>query len=131
MTAAPVEADRFRVQRLDGRLPDLLAGKKIVMTGVTGFIGEQLLWKILTELPETRPSVLVRRKGSASARDRMLGVVKKPIFNDIREAAGGASELLDSRIMLTHYSAAVLFSPDARQSFVAPDIQSIPPPAKL
>jgi alcohol-forming fatty acyl-CoA reductase len=98
MTAAPVEADRFRVQRLDGRLPDLLAGKKIVMTGVTGFIGEQLLWKILTELPETRPSVLVRRKGSASARDRMLGVVKKPIFNDIRDAAGGAPELLDSRI---------------------------------
>jgi len=98
MTAAPVEADRFRVQRLDGRLRDLLAGKKIVMTGVTGFIGEQLLWKILTELPETRPSVLVRRKGSASARDRMLGVVKKPIFNDIREAAGGGSELLDSRI---------------------------------
>jgi nucleoside-diphosphate-sugar epimerase len=28
----------------------------------------------------------------------MLGVVKKPIFNDIRDAAGGASELLDSRI---------------------------------
>ena len=98
MTVAPVEADRVRVQRLDGRLRDLLAGKKIVMTGVTGFIGEQLLWKILTELPETRPSVLVRRKGSASARDRMLGVVKKPIFNDIRDAAGGAPELLDSRI---------------------------------
>jgi fatty acyl-CoA reductase len=98
MTAAPVEADRFRVQRLDGRLRDLLAGKKIVMTGVTGFIGEQLLWKILTELPETRPSVLVRRKGSASARDRMIGVVKKPIFDDIRHAAGGAPELLDSRI---------------------------------
>jgi HAD superfamily hydrolase (TIGR01490 family) len=98
MTVAPVEADSFRVQRLDGRLRDLLADKKIVMTGVTGFIGEQLLWKILTELPETRPSVLVRRKGSASARDRMLGVVKKPIFNDIRDAAGGAPELLDSRI---------------------------------
>ena len=43
--------DRFAAQRLDGRLRDLLAGKKIVMTGVTGFIGEQLLWKILTELP--------------------------------------------------------------------------------
>ena len=36
------------------------------MTGVTGFIGEQLLWKILTELPDTTPSVLVRRKGSAA-----------------------------------------------------------------
>ena len=98
MTAAPVETDRSRIQHLDGRLRDLLAGKKIVMTGVTGFIGEQLLWKILTELPETRPSVLVRRKGSASARDRMIAVVKKPIFDDVRDAAGGAAELLDSRI---------------------------------
>jgi len=35
--------------------------------------------------------------------------------------------LLDSKIMLTHYSAEVLFSPRARQSFVEPDIQSIPP----
>jgi hypothetical protein len=43
------------VQHLDGRLRDVLAGKKIVMTGVTGFIGEQLLWKILNELPETTP----------------------------------------------------------------------------
>lgn len=37
-------------------------------------------------------------------------------------------ELLDSRIMLTHYSAERLFSPDARQCFVQPDIQPIPPP---
>ena len=76
MTAA---ADTFRSStaadvaerpgpRLDGRLRDLLAGRKIVMTGVTGFIGEQLLWKILTELPDTTPSVIVRRKGSATAR---------------------------------------------------------------
>ena len=77
MTVAPVEVDHSGIQRLDGRLRDLLAGKKIVMTGVTGFIGEQLLWKILTELPESSPSVLVRRKGSASARDRVLSVVKK------------------------------------------------------
>jgi fatty acyl-CoA reductase len=99
MTAAvPVETRRSQVRRLDGRLRDLLAGKKIVMTGVTGFIGEQLLWKILTELPQTRPSVLVRRKGSANARDRMIAVVKKPIFTELRETAGGAAELLDSRI---------------------------------
>ena len=86
------------VQQLDGRLRDLLAGTKIVMTGVTGFIGEQLLWKIMTELPETRPVVLVRRKGSASARDRMIAAVKKPIFNDLRNAAGGAAELLDTGV---------------------------------
>ena len=35
-------------------------------------------------------------------------------------------ELLDSRIMLTHYSARVLFSPEAREGFVEPDIQDIP-----
>ncbi len=34
--------------------------------------------------------------------------------------------LLDSKIMLTHYSASVLFSPDARASFVAPDLDPIP-----
>jgi alcohol-forming fatty acyl-CoA reductase len=89
---------RPSVQRLDGRLRDLLAGKKIVMTGVTGFIGEQLLWKILTELPDTTPVVLVRRKGSASAHDRMIALVKKPIFSEVRDAAGGAAELLDSRV---------------------------------
>src|SRR3954469_1872739 len=98
MTVAPVEVDHSGIQRLDGRLRDLLAGKKIVMTGVTGFIGEQLLWKILTQLPEARPAVLVRRKGSAGARDRMISLVKKPIFNDVRDAAGGPAELLDARI---------------------------------
>jgi alcohol-forming fatty acyl-CoA reductase len=98
MSAVPAETRRPNVQRLDGRLRDLLAGKKIVMTGVTGFIGEQLLWKILTELPETTPAVLVRRKGSASAHDRMIALVKKPIFTEVRDAAGGAAELLDGRV---------------------------------
>ena len=36
-------------------------------------------------------------------------------------------ELLDSKIMLTHYSASVLFSADARASFVEPDLDPIPP----
>ena len=39
----------------------------------------------------------------------------------------GNPELLDSRIMLTHYSASVLFSPGARAAFVEPDIDPIPP----
>ncbi|MFL6047928.1 MAG: HAD-IB family hydrolase [Propionibacteriaceae bacterium] len=134
MTAA-AQTPPSSVQRLDGRLRDLLAGKKIVMTGVTGFIGEQLLWKILTELPETVPSVLVRRKGSASAPDRMIAVVKKPIFNDVREAAGGAAELLDSRLeiiegdlpnvpelpadldILVHCAGDVSFDPPIDQAF--------------
>ncbi len=141
-----VPADTFRrsqpgvpavpsAQRLDGRLKDLLAGKKIVMTGVTGFIGEQLLWKILTELPDTTPSVLVRRKGSAGARDRVISLVKKAIFTEVREAAGGAAELVDARIeiiegdlpnvpdlpadldVLVHCAGDVSFDPPIDQAF--------------
>ena len=35
-------------------------------------------------------------------------------------------EILNSKIMLTHYSAEVLFSEEARQSFVEPNLQPIP-----
>lgn len=35
-------------------------------------------------------------------------------------------QLLDSKIMLTHYSASVLFSADARAYFVEPDLDPIP-----
>jgi hypothetical protein len=34
--------------------------------------------------------------------------------------------LLDSKIMLTHYSASLLFSSEARAQFVEPDLQDIP-----
>lgn len=34
--------------------------------------------------------------------------------------------LLDSKVMLTHYSAAALFSERARAAFVAPDLEAIP-----
>ncbi len=37
-------------------------------------------------------------------------------------------ELLDPAIMLTHYSAEVLFSDQARQRFVEPDLEPIPGP---
>lgn len=83
---------------LTGRLKDLLAGQKIVMTGVTGFIGEQILWKILTELPDTRAVVLVRPKGSVTAEQRIVQLLKKSIFAELREAAGGAEQLLAARV---------------------------------
>jgi len=49
------------------------------------------------------------------------------------DAAASADEfidkntvLLDAKILLTHYSAAVLFSDRARKTFVAPDLDPIP-----
>jgi len=43
------------------------------------------------------------------------------------EFAANSQPLLDSKAMLTHYSAETLFSPEARASFVEPDLAAIPP----
>ena len=83
---------------LTGRIAELLAGKKIAMTGVTGFIGEQMLWKFLTECPDTTTAVLVRRKGSLSATQRVASLLKKKIFKDIVAEAGSVEELMNARI---------------------------------
>lgn len=83
---------------LTGRIKDLLDGKKILMTGVTGFIGEQMLWKVLTECPGTTCAVLVRPKGSVTARERVIALLKKSIFKPLRETYGGAEGVLDARI---------------------------------
>lgn len=83
---------------LTGPISELLAGKKIALTGVTGFIGEQVLWKLLTESPETKVAVLVRRKGSMTAQTRVVGLLRKPIFAELREAAGGPEQLAQARI---------------------------------
>ena len=42
------------------------------------------------------------------------------------EFAANSQPLFDSKVMLTHYSADVLFSPDARASYVEPDLAEIP-----
>lgn len=42
------------------------------------------------------------------------------------EFAANSQRLLDSKVMLTHYSAETLFSTAARAAFVRPDLQAIP-----
>lgn len=42
------------------------------------------------------------------------------------EFAANSQPLLDSKVMLTHYSAEALFSEHARAAFVAPDLEAIP-----
>lgn len=83
---------------LTGRIGDLLAAQKIVLTGVTGFIGEQLLWKFLHDCPGTTICVLVRRKGSVSARERVESLLNKKIFEPIVAEAGGVEAVLNSRL---------------------------------
>ena len=42
------------------------------------------------------------------------------------ELIARSPQLLDNKIMLTHYSASLLFSPEARADFVEPDVSPIP-----
>lgn len=42
------------------------------------------------------------------------------------EFAANSQPLLNSKVMLAHYSAQTLFSPEARASYVAPDLEAIP-----
>ena len=44
------------------------------------------------------------------------------------EFAANSQPLLDSKAMLTHYTAGKLFSPEARATYVEPDLAAIPPP---
>lgn len=95
------DADTVHVPPLlEGRISELLAGRKIALTGVTGFIGEQLLWKVLSECPTTTTAVLVRRKGSVTAEQRVAGLLKKKIFTDLVKEAGGVEELMSGRVQV-------------------------------
>ena len=80
------------------RLSESLAGKRLLLTGVTGFVGEALLHRILGSLPDTHVTVLVRPKDSTSGTDRIRAVLDKPIFADIVAAAGGGDAVMARRV---------------------------------
>ena len=52
-------------------LRERLAGKRLLITGVTGFVGEALLERLLSDLPDTRLLVLIRPRSGQSGRDRL------------------------------------------------------------
>jgi NAD(P)-dependent dehydrogenase (short-subunit alcohol dehydrogenase family) len=79
-------------------LVDRLAGTTVLVTGVTGFVGEALLHRLLSQVPDITIAPLVRPKGSTTGADRIAAMLAKPIFSDVVEAAGGVEEVLRRRI---------------------------------
>jgi alcohol-forming fatty acyl-CoA reductase len=77
-----------------------LAGKKILVTGVTGFVGQAVFERLLTDLPDTRVAVLVRPQLGSSGRDRLNSLMPRAIFDALRERVGqdGIGPLLDERV---------------------------------
>src|SRR3954466_7245225 len=62
-----------------------LAGQRIFLTGVTGFVGEALLERLLTDLPETRLSVLIRPRSGNPGAEGVSRLLAKPAFARLRE----------------------------------------------
>ena len=71
-----------------------LAGKRIFLTGVTGFLGQVILERLLLDLPETTITVLVRSQTSATAVERVHYLTRKPAFDVLRQRLGGDDQLL-------------------------------------
>ncbi len=80
------------------RIADRLDGTKILLTGVTGFVGEALLHLLLTQVPGCSVAVLVRPKGSAGGVERVTRLLGKPVFARAVESAGGVEALIESRL---------------------------------
>lgn len=66
-----------------------LKGAHILLTGVTGFVGQAVLEKLLSSYPSTRITVLVRPRGSLTGQMRLSKVLRKQVFDPWRQRLGG------------------------------------------
>jgi nucleoside-diphosphate-sugar epimerase len=64
---------------------DALAGKRIFLTGVTGFLGQVILERLLLDFPGATITVLVRSQTSATAVERVHYLTRKPAFDVLRQ----------------------------------------------
>jgi alcohol-forming fatty acyl-CoA reductase len=69
-------------------LRERLAGKRILVTGATGFIGQAVVARLLQSAPETRVDVLIRPKGSRTGRDRLAALLRSPVCTPLRDELG-------------------------------------------
>lgn len=65
-----------------------LAGRHVLLTGATGFLGQATLEKLLSTYPTTHVSVLIRPRGSMSGAERLRKLLRKPVFKKWRERVG-------------------------------------------
>src|SRR3954454_22083509 len=76
---------RRKADRGSAGLRERLSGRRVFVTGATGFVGEALLERMLSDFEDVRLSVLIRPRGGASGADRFAELLNKPAFGALRE----------------------------------------------
>lgn len=109
----------------------------VLLTGATGFVGQAVLERLLTDHPATRISLLVRGKGGRTGQDRLRRLLRKPVFGTWREAVGaeeadrvaaeritvldgsmtGIPELPSDLDLVIHSASTVSFDPPIHEAF--------------
>src|SRR3954469_2802468 len=74
-----------KADRVSAGLRERLSGRRVFVTGATGFVGEALLERLLSDFEDVRLSVLIRPRGAASGADRLAELMGKPAFGALRE----------------------------------------------
>ncbi len=97
--AVELFSDTPRIERLNVR--ETLAGKHLVLVGVTGFIGKVWLVDLLEKIPDIRKiTLLIRRSRTTSGRRRFEKIVEEsPTFDTLHEMHGaGLAAFLRDKI---------------------------------
>ena len=79
---------------------EILSGKTVLLTGVTGFLAQVVFERLLSDFPETRIVLLVRSQTGATSRERVEYLFRKPAFDTLRKQVGedGLRRMLDERV---------------------------------
>ena len=84
-----VEADRteqvsYSAERGDARVRDRLAGKKVLLTGASGFLGKAVMAALLRSVPDLgQLIVLMRATDEEAARQRLFDVLSSDAFDQL------------------------------------------------
>jgi HAD superfamily hydrolase (TIGR01490 family) len=86
--------------RAVGSIVDRLAGTRVLLTGVTGFLGQVVFERLLRDFPDTRIVLLVRSQTGATSVERVRYLFRKASFDGLRELVGedGLSAILEERV---------------------------------
>jgi HAD superfamily hydrolase (TIGR01490 family) len=95
-------------------------GRRILLTGVTGFLGQAVLRSLLETTEDVRVTAVVRPKGSVSGRKRLEQLLRKPVFSSWATALGEAEEGVDGKARLKE-----IF--DTRVGVLEGDLTDMPP----